>query len=202
MGCTHCDSCQLYAQLAMEPTLRLWKQKYCEELFEQCARFKLALEGQTVPLTLLPNGKKLEQRSRDELAGAALFNAILKQRVPMVKAMLKTGMPSKRIISADGMTPLMVAASVGNLELVELMMSRGCSPFATNKSGETAYEIAEAAGATDCMDAIKKERIGKTPDDFMSIGEDGKLVKEVVNEETIMDEVVGFLRKLNPFKVA
>ncbi|MDH5570621.1 MAG: ankyrin repeat domain-containing protein [Gammaproteobacteria bacterium] len=202
MSCTHCDNCQLYAQLAMEPTLRLWKQKYCEEMYEECARFKLALEGQAVPLTLLPNGKKLERRSRDELAAAALFNAILKQRVPMVKAMLKTGMPSKRIISADGMTPLMVAASVGNLELVELMMSRGCSPFATNKNGETAYEIAGAAGATDCMEAIKKARTGKSADDYVSIGEDGKPVKEEPNEESVMNEVVSFLRKLNPFKAA
>ena len=202
MSCTHCDNCQLYAQLAMEPALRLWKQKYCEEIFDECARFKLAMDGKPVPLTLLPNGKKLERRNKDEIAAAALFNAILKKRIPMVKAMLKAGLPSKRIISGDGMTPLMVSASVGSLEIVELMLFHGCSPFATNKNKQTAYEIAEAAGATDCMAAIKKARIGKKADDYMSVDDEGKVEKEDRNEESVMEEVVGFLRKMNPFKAA
>lgn len=202
MNCTHTRDCQLYAQLAMEPSLGIWKKRYCRDAYEKCARYQLALKGEAIPLTLLPNGKKLEKRSKSEVAAAALFNAILKQRVPMVKAMLKTGMPSKRIITKDKMTPLMAAASVGNLELVTLMLEHGCNPFMTNSNGQTALEIAIEADAIDCQDAILNACVGKTAEDFEAAA--ANVDNEVHNavDETSTQGVMGLLKKLNPFNAA
>ncbi len=194
MACTHSKDCQLYAQFAMEPSLRLWKQRYCVSEYEQCARYQLALEGKSVPLTLLPNGRRVKQRSKEQMSAAALFNAILKQRVPMVKSMLKTGLPSERVVSADGMTPLMASASVGNVELAEIMLEHGCNPHAKNLKGETALDIALRSGFADCARVIEKAQSKMTAEEYEAQQEE--IEKE---DEPSVSAVVGFLKKLNPF---
>ncbi len=194
MACTHSKDCQLYAQFAMEPSLRLWKQRYCVSEYEQCARYQLALEGKSVPLTLLPNGRRVKQRSKEQMSAAALFNAILKQRVPMVKSMLKTGLPSERVMSADGMTPLMASASVGNVELAEIMLEHGCNPHAKNFKGETALDIALRGGFTDCARVIEKAQSKMTAEEYEMQQEENE--KE---DEPSVSTVVGLLKKLNPF---
>lgn len=194
MACTHSKDCQLYAQFAMEPSLRLWKERYCVSEYEQCARYQLALEGKSVPLTLLPNGHRVKQRSKEQMSAAALFNAILKQRVPMVKSMLKTGLPSKRVMSADGMTPLMASASVGNVELAEIMLEHGCNPHAKNLKGETALDIALRSGFTDCARVIEQAQSKMTAEEYLARQEENE--KE---DEPSVSVVVGFLKKLNPF---
>ena len=196
MSCTHSKNCQLYAQFAMEPSLRLWKQRYCMNEYEQCARYQLALEGKSVPLALLPNGRRVKQRSKEQISAAAVFNAILKQRVPMVKSMLKTGLPSERIVTSDGMTPLMASASVGNVELVEIMLEHGCNPYAKNSKGETALDIAESSGYDDCIKVIKKALTTMTAEEYesqhqVSMNED--------EDESSVSGVINFLKKLNPF---
>lgn len=192
MACSHTSNCQLYAQFAADASLKLWKQHYCEGIYDQCARYKLALEGKPVPLTLLPNGKMVERRSREQISASALFNAIQKQRVGVVRSLIKTGMSSFELKTEDGLTPLMAAVSVGNLELVRLMLEYGCDPHATNREGKRAIEMAEEAGLTDCQQELHK---------FM----EGHPIKETTqpqtaDEEPEMKEVVGFLRRLNPFR--
>lgn len=194
MDCTHSKDCQLYAQFAMEPSLRLWKQRYCISEYEQCARYQLALEGKSVPLTLLPNGRRVKQRSKEQMSAAALFNAILKQRVPMVKSMLKTGLPSERVVSTDGMTPLMASASVGNVELAEIMLEHGCNPHAKNLKGETALDIALRSGFDDCARVIEKAQSKMTAEEYEAQQED--IDKE---DEPSISVVTSFLKKLNPF---
>ncbi len=194
MDCTHSKDCQLYAQFAMEPSLRLWKQRYCISEYEQCARYQLALEGKSVPLTLLPNGRRVKQRSKEQMSAAALFNAILKQRVPMVKSMLKTGLPSERVVSTDGMTPLMASASVGNVELAEIMLEHGCNPHAKNLKGETALDIALRSGFDDCARVIEKAQSKMTAEEYEAQQED--IDKE---DEPSVSVVTSFLKKLNPF---
>ncbi|NOZ38121.1 MAG: ankyrin repeat domain-containing protein [Gammaproteobacteria bacterium] len=194
MDCSHSKDCQLYAQFAMEPSLRLWKQRYCVAEFKQCARYQLALEGKSVPLALLPNGRRVKQRSKEQISAAALFNAILKQRVPMVKSMLKTGLPSERVMSSDGMTPLMVSATVGNVELVEIMLKHGCNPYATNTNGESALDIALTSGFERCARIIEQARSTMTAEEYEVRPENsGKEAK------TSVARTSGFFRRLNPF---
>ncbi len=194
MDCSHSKDCQLYAQFAMEPSLRLWKQRYCVAEFKQCARYQLALEGKSVPLALLPNGRRVKQRSKEQMSAAALFNAILKQRVPMVKSMLKTGLPSERVMSSDGMTPLMVSATVGNVELVEIMLEHGCNPYAINTNGESALDIALASGFEHCARIIEQARSTMSAEEY-----EVKHEKSGKEAKTSVARTSGFFRRLNPF---
>ena len=196
MTCSHTTNCQLYAQFAADASLKLWKQHYCEGLFDQCARYQLALEGKAVPLTLLPNGKMVERRSKEQISASALFNAIQKQRVGVVRSLIKTGMSSYELKTEDGMTPLMASVAVGNPELVKLMLEYGCDPYATNGEGKRAIDLAKAAGFSDCEQILQKH-MDSNPFRKNARSASATAQKEAEPE---MKEVVGFLRRLNPFR--
>ena len=56
VGCSHRAGCPLFPLL--NASLRGWRDHYCdsENRWHDCARYKLSLTGQLVPITLLPNG--------------------------------------------------------------------------------------------------------------------------------------------------
>ena len=56
VGCSHREGCPLFPLL--NASLRGWRDYYCdsEDRWRDCARYKLSLTGQLVPITLLPNG--------------------------------------------------------------------------------------------------------------------------------------------------
>ncbi len=193
MDCTHSKNCQLYAQFAMEPSLQLWKQRYCASEYEKCARYQLALEGQSVPLALLPNGRRVKQRSKEQISAVALFNAILKQRVSMVKSMLKVGLPSERMASSDGMTLLMASASVGNTELVELMLENGCNPYAKNLKGETALDISLRSGFSDCAVLIESALSVKSVEEY-----EIQHTSSAQEDDSSPTGIINFFKKLIP----
>ncbi|HKK06395.1 MAG TPA: ankyrin repeat domain-containing protein [Gammaproteobacteria bacterium] len=202
MTCSHSESCDLYVQFAMEPSLKLWKQHFCEGEFERCARFQVALSGRPVPLGLLPNGKELQAaaRSQDEVNATALFNAVLKGRVGMVKSFVKSRSSTTHITSSDGTTPVMTAASVGHLEILQILLEGGCCPHPRNQAGQSALDIAEAAGHTECADLLR-EYLAKTPAPSAApvAAAPAQTTGEKVPESAGgMSEVLGFLRKLNP----
>ncbi len=197
MTCSHTTHCQLYAQFAADASLKLWKQHYCEGLFDQCARYQLALEGKPIPLTLLPNGKMVERRSKEQISASALFNAIQKQRVGVVRSLIKTGMSSYELKTEDGMTPLMASVAVGNAELVKLMLEYGCDPSTTNSEGKRAIELAQEAGFGDCEQILKKH-MAANPGGKTSPAPATTQAEHDVEPE--MNEVVGLLRRLNPFR--
>jgi hypothetical protein len=57
--CPHADLCPLYDEFAHGRLLGIWKDRYCNSKYETCARFQLSRLGETIPSTLLPNGKSL-----------------------------------------------------------------------------------------------------------------------------------------------
>lgn len=74
VGCSHAEGCPLFPLL--RASLRGWRDYYCDSntRWRECARYKLALTGQVVPISLLPNGHDALhlQRARDaEEYGAA-----------------------------------------------------------------------------------------------------------------------------------
>ena len=198
MSCSHSSDCPLFAQFAMEPALAVWKQHFCDGDFTKCARYQLGLKGQSVPLTLMPNGKMIETKlkSKEEMGGTALFNAILKKRTSMVKSMLVSKMASIQTTSPDGSTPLMVAASVGDIEIVKILLDAGCNPYISNKDGFNALTVAEKKGFPECASAIKtymdahSELKDKVNDAGSASGSE---------EEVEIKGVVSLLKKLNPF---
>ncbi len=192
MACSHSTSCELYPLLAMEPALKLWKQHYCEGGYEKCARYRLALNGKAVPLTLLPNGKQLAPRSKKEINAAALFNAIQKGRLPLIRSMFKTGVAQTEATTSDGTTPLMAAASVGNAEIINLLLQHNANPFRKNRVGETALSIATRFEHHECVAVLKRKLATSEPADYTEV--------KVDDEEEARSSIVGFLKKLNPFK--
>ena len=193
MGCSHTQSCQLYAQFAADPGLLLWRQHYCESNFEGCARYQIALSGKAIPLTLLPNGKLLHRyRKRDEMNAAALFNAIQKDRLPVVKSLLNGKISSEGMKMPDGTTPLMVAALRGNVDIIKLLLQAGCSPQVKNNQGMSAIDIARKKGFAACVDLM-------TPYTLQQNNQAGRSASDK-SELGLLSEVLGFLRKLNPVR--
>ena len=197
MSCSHSSSCPLFAQFAMEPALAVWKKHFCDGEYSNCARYQKGLIGEVVPLTLLPNGKMIEHKvkSKEEIGGTALFNAILKNRVPMVKSMLSSKMSSVNGVANDGSTPLMVAASIGNSEIIEFLLSVGCNPFKTNNDGYDALIVAQKKNFPEC-EKIIKEFMDTHPE--LKNADISSSVEES-NEAEEMSGVVSLLKKLNPF---
>jgi ankyrin repeat protein len=152
MKCTHCEHCDLFPQFALNPALQVWQTHYCHGEYERCIRYQMSCRNETVPLNLLPNGSKVDlPRNSDEYGATALFNAILKSRTHMVESLFKHGV-DVNVQNSDGMSPLMAAASTGNVEIVRMLVARGADLQAVNVLGETAKDIAvrfcraEAAG--------------------------------------------------------
>ncbi|MQA24973.1 MAG: hypothetical protein GEU94_05765 [Micromonosporaceae bacterium] len=56
MGCSHAATCPLFPLL--NASLRSWRDYYCdtEDRWLDCARYRVAVTGRPVPITLLPNG--------------------------------------------------------------------------------------------------------------------------------------------------
>ena len=146
MVCTHCDHCELYTQFALNPALQIWQTQYCQGDHSRCIRYQMSLRKETVPLNLLPNGAKVEMpRTTSDYSATALFNAILKSRMSLLESLLRTGV-DVNIRNSDGMTPLMAAASSGNLEMIRLLLDKGADTSVVNNLGERASDIAMRYG--------------------------------------------------------
>ncbi|MDX3517225.1 hypothetical protein [Streptomyces scabiei] len=57
MGCLHSSTCPLFPHL--NESLAGWRSYYCDNdaNWRGCARYKVSLTGERVPITLLPNGR-------------------------------------------------------------------------------------------------------------------------------------------------
>ncbi len=202
MSCSHSSDCPLFAQFAMEPALAIWKKHFCDGEFTKCARYQLGLKGESVPLTLMPNGKMIEAKtkSKEEMGGTALFNAILKKRTSMVRSMLASKMATVDITSPDGSTPLMAAASIGEIEIVNILLDAGCNPYKSNKDGFNALTVAEKKGFADCVSVIKTfmDAHPELKENMNSSVKTSALVTDE-KEDVEIKSIVGLLKKLNPF---
>jgi ankyrin repeat protein len=160
MACTHTEHCELFAQFALNPALQIWQSHYCQGDFKRCVRFQMSVRGESVPLNLLPNGSRVEMpRSSDDYGATALFNAILKMRVSMVESLLKHGIDIN-IRNSDGMTPLMAAASTGNMQIIRIILAKGADTHAISTLGENAGEMAARMGHTEAEKLLRIAKAG------------------------------------------
>lgn len=199
MACNHSGSCELFPLMAMEPALNLWKKHYCDGSFNSCARYQLSMESKPVPLTLLPNGKQLAPRSREEINAAALFNAIEKGRIPIIRSMIKTGVAKMAAQTSHGLSPLMAAAKVGNVEIINLMLEHGCNPWRKNPDGHTALDIATAEGHEDCIRVLRHKMEISTPDDYAQLPATTVADEGDETVEETKSNIISVLKRLNPF---
>ena len=143
MACTHINNCELFVQFALNPALGIWQSAYCKGDYAACARYETALKGQVVPLSLLPNGKKINvNRSQDELASTALFNCIAKDRMPLARSLIKTVGVDINCCNVEGTTPLMAAVEFGSIDMIKLLLSFNPDTSLRNAHGQTAYDLA------------------------------------------------------------
>jgi ankyrin repeat protein len=142
MPCSHIDNCELFVQFASNPALEIWKEHYCFDEYRTCARYITSLEGKPAALTMLPNGMHLKvERSTNEVGEIALFNAINKKRIHMIKVLLKSGVDvnAKNML---GKTALMVAVETNFEEGVSILLKHGAEPKLLDVHGNTANDIA------------------------------------------------------------
>jgi ankyrin repeat protein len=165
MACSHMSNCELYVQFAADPSIEVWKSHFCAGDYKKCARYQRSLRGEVIPLTLLPNGKEiLDNINTVDVGINVLFNAIQKDRLPMVKAIMKAKMGSGTIANSVGMTPLMYAASLGRAEIVRTFLTEGaCNPHYTCNAGKTARDYAQEKGHSECVALLQTAMANTAP---------------------------------------
>ena len=201
MPCSHTSSCELYVQFAADPSIQVWKSHYCDSDFKRCARFQLSLQGKAVPLSLLPNGREIETALSDEERGLhALFNAIQKNRLPMIKAFVKTKVTNSKVINSEGVTPVMYAASLGRSEIMKFFLEHGCNPHHRSHKGETALELAANGGHQDCVEILRGYMRKIAPPQGETAVEEPahNPVQAGATRGALMGRIMGFLRGNKP----
>ena len=155
MACSHVTNCELFVQFALNPALDLWKAHYCEGDFSQCVRYQRSNSGQSVPLTLLPNGKNVRiGLTKTDSGTTALFNAILKRRPRMIHSLVRAGV-NINDRNIESVTPLMLAAEQGYDDVIAVLLMHGADPTATNLEGQTAYDIALEHGHVETANSLR-----------------------------------------------
>ncbi|MBI1422366.1 MAG: hypothetical protein GC149_02790 [Gammaproteobacteria bacterium] len=135
--------------------------------------------------------------SDEDRALHALFNAIQKGRMHMVKAFMKTKVTTNKVANTDGITPVMYAASLGQTEILRFFLDNGCSPHHRSNKGETAVEIAAHAGHQDCV-TVLKEYMRKMPAPNESASKTEPAEANAAPRGALMGRILGFLRGHKP----
>lgn len=190
MACSHTTNCELYVQFAADPSIEVWRNHFCNSNYKKCARYNLSLTGASVPLNLLPNGKEIAHEVDSVDIGLnTIFNAIQKDRMPMIKALLKTKVSDGIIANSAGITPLMYAASLGRNEIVELFLQHGCNPHHQCNKGQTALDYAQQDGHNECA-AILSTYMSK-----VAPIKEAKTAAVKQHKESLFGRLFGFLRR-------
>jgi len=148
MSCSHIEGCELFVQFALNPALDIWKEKYCNGAYNSCARYKMSGEHQPVPVTLLPNGKRITAaRSSEQFALTVLFNSIEKHRSRMVESFIRHAQGVNiNESNVEGTTALMAAVEANSEDIVKLLLKHNIDASLKNIHGQTAYDIAVENG--------------------------------------------------------
>ena len=154
----------------------------------------MSLKGMSIPLDMLPNGKRIATDLNSADVGLnTLFNAIQKDRLPMVQAILRVKVINEDLANSAGIGPSMFAASLGRKELLEFFLAKGCNPHKKCNEGKTALDYAVENGHTECAELIKVY-MNKTQAPVPVTSEE-----EIVgnNSPSLFGRLFGFLRGAN-----
>ena len=88
-ACSHTTDCELFPMISVNSALRVWRTFYCDGKWHECARYKLSLEGKSVPPNLLPNGKSIDLGVGTPQAAAKPVPAKAKAEVPVLAELEK-----------------------------------------------------------------------------------------------------------------
>ncbi|KAL7542883.1 hypothetical protein ACHAWF_007271 [Thalassiosira exigua] len=112
-------------------------------------------------LRLRHHGAKLHMQRQTK---AAVFNACSKGDIPTLQLFRLSGL-NFSFSDYDQRTPLMIAASEGNEEVVRLLLKAGADPTMKDRWGQTAVECANDGGHSACVELFvdKSEREAEQP---------------------------------------
>lgn len=105
--------------------------------------------SQPIALAVAEPGTNLDSAAK-VTSGHALHSAAIYNRPKAVKFLVGRGMPVDMRNEA-GLTPLMVAATFGNVEVAEALLMLGADIAARNPAGYTPLHIAALAGQADIL---------------------------------------------------
>lgn len=83
-----------------------------------------------------------------------LCNAIVKGDIVTVKKFIEYGADVNE--SANGTTPLMLAARYNKVEILKLLLEKGANTNAKDERGYTALQYAQLSNATDAIAILKQ----------------------------------------------
>jgi len=113
--------------------------------------------------------------------------------------MIKTGVAKMAAQTSNGLSPLMAAAKVGNVEIINLMLEHGCNPWRKNPDGNTALDIAIAEGHEGCIHVLRQKMESTTPDDFAQLPATTEEDEDDESVEETKINIISVLKRLNPF---
>ncbi len=105
---------------------------------------------------LVAHGLDLTWTNREGLS--ALDVAIKNRRQDIIDACINVGVSLTATRRRSGLTPLMLAASFGDIKMAEFLLERGASVEDTDKRGTTAIEYARVLGQTKMVEYLEKKR--------------------------------------------
>jgi len=105
---------------------------------------------------LMEHGLDLTWTNREGLG--ALDIAIKNRRRDIVDLCIRQGISLTTSPRRSGLTPLMLAASFGDVEMVDLLLANGASVDDTDKRGTSAIEYARVLGQTKMVEYLEKKR--------------------------------------------
>lgn len=99
-------------------------------------------------------------KSLQTMEGPRLQKCVFKNDVDGVRTCLRNDIMAWNTRDVNGMTPLMVAATLNRTEILQILINVKCDVNATDENGNTALHLAVDEGNTDIV--RKLVRSGKT----------------------------------------
>jgi len=130
---------------------------------------------------------------------SALFAAVRMKRCDMVSSLLQLGANVEER-DGKGRTPLMVAATKGDIETMKLLLLKGASALARDANGDTALLLAARGGQVASVELLRKPAVSLhhlySPPHFKGFlwlsggGATGGVTAEVVSEAVMQHKAV------------
>jgi len=126
-----------------------------------------------------------------------IFEYIETEDIEGVRAELEKSVETLETRNKDGFTPLITAAYIGNIDILNLILSKGGNPTAVCKDGDTPLHYSCAQGHLECMatlgslrqvNLLATDNDGETPMDVCENSKAKKMLEKLIKKREEEDE--------------